>query len=84
MWKEEAMKPEDKNPKPEPAAQTPGRPVEGGPSQPGLPGMVVHVEGSITEFLKAHPQAKIKAVWLADPSPNEPDQDESQGAPGRA
>ena len=42
------------------------------------------MEGSITEFLKTHPQAKIKAVWLADAVPNEPDQDECPGAPGRA
>ena len=42
------------------------------------------MEGSITEFLKTHPQAKLKAVWLADPIPHEPDQDGSQGAPGRA
>ena len=80
------MKPDDKNsmPEPEPAAQTPDKPADGRPSQPGLPGMVVHVDGSITEFVKTHPQAKIKAVWLADPIPNEPDQDKSQGTPGRA
>ena len=68
------MKPEDKNPKPEPepAAQPPDKPAEGEPSQPG---MVVRVEGSITEFLKTHPQAKLKAVWLSDPVPKEPDQE---------
>ncbi|GAP17402.1 hypothetical protein [Levilinea saccharolytica] len=42
------------------------------------------MEGSITEFLKTYLQAKIKAVWLADPIPNELDQDEAQGTPGRA
>ncbi len=41
-----------------------------------------HVEGLITEFLKTHPQAKIKAVRLADPIPNEPDQGESQRRAG--
>ncbi len=83
LWKEDARKPEDKNPKPEPeaAAQPPDKPAEGAQSKPGT---VVRVEGSITEFLKTHPQAKIKAVWLTDTVPNKPDQDESQGAPGRA
>ncbi len=40
------------------------------------------MEGLITEFLKTHPQAKIKAVRLADPIPNEPDQGESQRRAG--
>ena len=32
----------------------------------------VKIEGSITEFAKSNPQAKIKAVWLSEPWEEKP------------